>query len=171
MGMKFDAEKFKDQQVGKSGKTVGSMTQSQCEEVIILVKKNLGIEPESPDDFNLTMALIAGLRQSGGTNRNAGSNVAYTLKGHTLNAQKFLRFCQAVVKGGTARQFARAMYNEIHEFTEALEEGDLARQMRLDLPRLTKKEAVWCSNFQSENPNCPEIDRSWLVSNRKSRFN
>lgn len=63
------------------------------------------------------------------------------------------------------------MANDIVEFAKVLdEEGDLARQMRLDEPLLPKDQAYWCSNFQSENAKCPENVRSWLVQNKKSRF-
>jgi len=74
------------------------------------------------------MALITGLFQNGGSNRNAGANVSYTLSGHTLSASEFQKHCRQTANGATARQFARGMCNEIAEFAAILdEEGDLAR--------------------------------------------
>ena len=35
----------------------------------------------------------------------------------------------------------------------------------------TYTEKVWCSNFQTQNPNCPENIKKWLVENFRSRFN
>jgi hypothetical protein len=34
-------------------------------------------------------------------------------------------------------------------------EGDLAKQMGAHNPLITKDQAIWCSNFESENPSCP----------------
>lgn len=71
----------------------------------------------------------------------------------------------------TPRQFARTMANDIFRFAEIMEEeGDLARQIAMDYPNLTLKEKVWCSNFQTTNPDCPESMKAWLVTNFRNRF-
>jgi len=164
--MKFDLEKFKqNKSTSDSGRTVGLMLEENCEKVIGKIQ-SLTKLPTLED----TMALISGLCQTGGTNRNAGLNVIYTYNGKSLSAQEFQKICKQEGQG-TARQFARAMNSTIYQFAEILdEEGDLARQMRLDHPTMTKQESIWCSNFQSENPACPEIVRNWLKQDLKSRF-
>lgn len=64
------------------------------------------------------------------------------------------------------------MRNEIQMFAALLEEpGNLARQALRDLPMLTLEEQIWCSNYQSENPACPEKVKKWLNSDFKRRFN
>ena len=49
-------------------------------------------------------------------------------------------------------------------------EGNLARSMRLDLSRVTIEEAIWASDFQTYNPNCPTRVKNWLVKNYRARF-
>lgn len=169
--MKFDFEKFKKTMPSKSstGKAIGSLSETQCEEVLKEIKQTLKINDTDPAEMETTMALVSGLMQNGGSNRNAGPNVSYTLAGYTLSAADFQKFCRKKTSGGTARQFARTMANEIAKFAAILdEEGDLARQMRLDDPLLPRDLAVWCSNFQSENSQCPQIVRDWLVQKKKA---
>lgn len=51
--------------------------------------------------------------------------------------------------------FLLKLHNELLQ-----EEGDLAKQMRRDDPQLQFSDAVWCSNFQTTNPQCPEKVRT-----------
>jgi len=88
--------------------------------------------------------LITGLCQVGGTNRNAGGRVTNFYDQFTLNGAEFASACDQV--------------------------RDLSRQMKLDHPNLSLKEAIWCSNFQSQNPNCPETVQNWLKENYNKRF-
>lgn len=164
--MKFDLEKFKqNKSESTSGRTLGLMLEQNCEKVFEKIQNIT--ELSTVED---TMALISGLCQTGGTNRNAGLNVAFTYNDKNLSALDFQKVCKDQGQG-TARQFARTMNNTIYQFAEILDvEGDLSRQMRLDHPTMTKQEAIWCSNFQSENSACPEIVRNWLKQDLKSRF-
>jgi hypothetical protein len=50
------------------------------------------------------------------------------------------------------------------------EPGDLSRQMRREQPNITSDQAIWCSNFQTDNQECDEPVREWLLKNFKSRF-
>jgi hypothetical protein len=63
------------------------------------------------------------------------------------------------------------MRDEIYSIADLLgEEGDLASQMRLVYPNISKSEAIWCSNFQTTNPKCPDRVRQWLAQNYSNRF-
>jgi hypothetical protein len=168
--MRFDLNKVNVDNLNIQGKTLGNMTTETCEKIILEVKKKLEIQNEKPEELEFTMILITGLCQSGGTNRNAGGNVSFSVNDKKLTALEFQKICE--YKGnGTARQFARTMANEIKEFATILElEGDLAKQMRAHNPLITKDQAIWCSNFQSENPSCPIEIREWLIKDRESRF-
>lgn len=74
----------------------------------------------------------------------------------------------------TVRQFARGIKDKIITIMNTLgdqaPEGNLARSMRLDLARVTSEEAVWASDFQTYNSECPTRVRNWLVKNYRSRF-
>ena len=51
----------------------------------------------------------------------------------------------------------------IYKIARALEEpGDLAIQMKLDHPDITREEEYWCSNFQKSNSDCPKRVGNWL---------
>jgi len=89
----------------------------------------------------------------------------------SLSASELLNIIRSVEKKGTNRQLARTLCKEIFQIAEILEiEGDLANQMQLSYPNMSKDELVWCSNFQTKNPDCPELVRKWLVKNYRERF-
>lgn len=145
-------------------RNTGNMTFQQCQQVIdyIQEKKKLYSKTEA-------MTLISGLCQIGGTNRNAGSRVEYYYNGRALNGAEFQHACNMFQ--GTPRQFARTMADTIVKFAEALDEpGDLSRQMKLEYPGLTREDSYWCSNYQSKNPNCPQLVQKWLKDDYYKRF-
>ena len=75
-------------------------------------------------------------------------------------------------KNLTNRQFAKAIANDKAKISLFLEiEGDLSNQIKYEYPNLPLEEAVWCSNFQTTNSNCPAKIRNWLVKNYRNRFN
>lgn len=118
------------------------------------------------------LMLLSGLLQKGGTNKSAGNSTKFIIGDMSLTAQELQNILNEKKRGATNRQLARALADEIAEISLVLNiEGDLSNQMRYDFPELTLTEAVWCSNFQTTNPNCPENVRHWLVKNYKSRFN
>lgn len=115
------------------------------------------------------MVLITGLAQSGGANKN--SNCSYKVLETTLSASELLQIIHKEKREGTNRQFFRCIRDRIVEIAMVIEEeGDLAGQLRLDLPSASLEEAVWCSSFQTTNPKCPDSTRSWLVLNHQKRF-
>lgn len=148
-------------------RVTSEITETTVDKILesIMEKKNIS--------ETLTIALIAGLTQNGGTNKGAGNSAKFTIKNQTLTAQELGNYIKKANGGeGTVRQLARAMADEIVEISLIMGiEGDLANQMRYDYPDLTLEEAVWCSNFQTTNANCPDSVRDWLVDNYRKRFN
>lgn len=116
--------------------------------------------------------LITGLLQRGGSNKNAINSVKFSYNNTILSAKEFQNIISRIKKNITNRQFARSVANDIVKVGLLLGiEGDLSNQMKYEYPNLTKEEAVWCSNFQTSNPNCPPKIRNWLVKNYRNRFN
>ena len=37
--------------------------------------------------------------------------------------------------------------------------------MAIEKAQLTDEQRIWCSNFQTTNPSCPQEVREWLVKN------
>lgn len=125
-------------------------------------------------DKKMARAAIALLCQRGATNTNTGSKVQVKLgekdKANILRASDLQSACKK--HGITVRQMARTMRSEIHQFAKAYkEEGDLTAQYLRDNPDMTEEDKYWCSNFQSENPECPQHIREWLLNDYKRRFN
>jgi hypothetical protein len=147
-------------------RTTSSLSNEAAAEVVsAIVKKKDCTE-------TIALLLITGVVQKGGTNKSAGSNTSFTCGDLSLNAQELQNIVSSVSKKGTNRQLARTLCNEIAQVALAANvEGDLANQMRYDHPDLSTTEAIWCSNFQTTNPDCPSKVREWLVNNYKSRFN
>lgn len=147
-------------------RTISSLSDKAASDVVeLVIKKKKCTE-------TMALLLITGLLQKGGTNKSAGSNTSFSCGNYSLNAQELQNIVLSVNNKATNRKLARTLCNEIAQIALAVNiEGDLANQMRYDHPDLTTTEAVWCSNFQTTNPNCPSKVRDWLVNNYKNRFN
>jgi hypothetical protein len=152
--------------VDKRGRSASQMPMEQCEAVIKRIQDMAGF-----DDRTKALAAIVGVCQRGGTNRTASSvSSAFTVDGKEVTAQMLTQACNQVARG-TPRQFARTMGTTIFKVAYILgEEGDLARQMAIEVPNLTDEQKCWCSNFQTGNMDCPADVREWLVANFRKRF-
>lgn len=143
----------------------GSINRTKCFKIVEKVKVKKGLP-----DLESAMTLITGLCQKGGSNKNAG-NTIYERNGKSLSSSELHIIIEEIEKKGTIRQFARTMANDIANFAIIMEEeGDLAKQIKLQHPNLSNEELVWCSNFQTNNPNCPKRIKDWLVENYNKRF-
>ena len=150
-----------------NSKNLNKFTKEDVTKITNLITENLTITDE-----NITMILIAGVLQLGGSNQKAGNAVSYHLGEYSLSSQQLSNAIKKVTKNGTNRQLARTLADEIAEIAIVLNiPGDLYNQMLLEFPGLSEAEKSWCSNFQTQNPNCPENVRKWLVENFRSRFN
>lgn len=160
-----ELENFKKNSSGNI-RVTSEITSDVADQIIKNIAEKKGISE------TVAIALIAGLVQNGGTNKGAGNSAKFTLGDRTLTAQELGNFIKKSSEGSTIRQLARAMADDIVEVSLEMEmEGDLANQMRYDYPDITTEEAVWCSNFQTTNTNCPDRVRNWLVDNYRKRFN
>jgi len=83
------------------GKAQGMMTKEFALKVVEAIKTDLNTNTKEE-----AMALVSGLVQNGGSNKNAGGTVSYSLGTKTLTALKFAEVCRKV-GGGTPRQFCR----------------------------------------------------------------
>ena len=167
--LKIDVEKlktFEHKNIKNIGKIESKLSEKQCEHINNFLIDDLNIEDETDLAILITLLL-----QKGGSNKNAVNTVSVEYNKYTLHATKLLEAIKKFKTNGTIRQYARAMADIVA--TVALElkiEGDLANQIRLHKPEITIEEAVWCSNFQTRNPKCPESIRELLKDNLESRF-
>jgi hypothetical protein len=166
MPLNFDPSNIDINLKSSQPRNTGRMTQDQCDNIV----QNLTLSKKFKND-NDTMTAISGLCQIGGTNRAASAKVTFTYASITLSAEDLNNAIKKETSNGTIRQFARTMCNTIYDFAQRLNEpGDLSRQMRIEYPDMTMEEAIWCSNFQTQNPNCPQRVQKWLKDNFQNRF-
>lgn len=146
--------------------TTNIFSPSDVEKIIKLISKDLKLE-----NVNLAWILVTGVLQRGGSNLKAGNAVVFNLGENSLSSQQLNRFIRQIVKNGTNRQLARTISNQIIEIAEIYElPGDLHAQMLIDYPNATMQEKIWCSNFQTQNSNCPDKIRQWLINDYRKRF-
>ncbi len=161
----FDIEKIREfaekDGSGSSSKNTGKMAMDDVEKILVITQEKKGYPSREH-----TLMAIAGLAQSGGSNENAKSSSSYTYAGKTLTSTDLKTYINLQVKKGTIRQLCRTLASEIAAIAHAMgEEGDLAHQMRKKHANLSFEEAVWCSNFQTGNPDCPVKIRNYLMEN------
>ncbi len=148
-------------------KNLNNFSTEIVEKIIENVITNLKLE-----ESETAWILITGVLQLGGSNQKAGNSISFTLGAHTLTAQQLNNIIKKTTKNGTNRQLARSIADEVAQIATSLNiPGDLHSQMALEYPDISETDKVWCSNFQTQNPNCPDLVRDWLVKNYKSRFN
>lgn len=147
------------------------VTNVLSKEVVTKVIEKIGTV-KSIEDPNIVWILVAGVLQRGGSNQKAGNSIVFSFGDYTLTSHDLQNALHTTQKGSTNRQLARTIADEIQQIAAELNlPGDLHSQMRYEYPNLSDSDAVWCSNFQTTNPKCPDLVRDWLVKNYKSRFN
>lgn len=159
---KIDVNKIK-----VKDRTMGELPKETCYTITNNLAKKKKIS------YELAFALITGLAQNGGTNIK-GSSIRFELGNNSLSTNELMDVIVNTMeknKKCTIRQFCRTMANDIADIALIMNiEGDLAKKMRKEIPNISEEEAIWCSNFQTQNPRCPDKTRKWLVDNYLKRF-
>ena len=166
---KYDLNKIQQiaTNIKKNHKTSAKITEKIADKIIEEIKNKL--KTESKEE---ALVLITGILQKGGSNKNAINIVKFEYNNKTLTAQELQQAIHKIQKNTTIRQFAKTIADDIAKIALLLEmEGDLSNQIKYEYPNLPLEEMVWCSNFQTTNPNCPAKIRNWLVKNYRNRFN
>ena len=155
--------------------TQNIFNKKQCEVVI----KNI-IEYYKKTEINLSqedvLIILTKFLQRGGSNKNAQNNITIvhvtaTEKTVHFNAEILITILKQINEKATIRQFAKGICNEIAQIAMILKiPGDLSNKIKFDYPNISEDELAWASNFQTQNPNCPELIRNWLVKNFEKRF-
>jgi len=145
----------------------GEASNETCTKIMTLIateaKSNL------PGEVLITVAYLL---QRGATSPKTPSSTKFSYGTTTVTVEQIRKACR--IEKVTVRQFARGMKDRILRIMQALgdqaPEGNLAKTMRLDIPKMSKEEAVWASDFQTYNPDCPTRVKNWLVKNYRERF-
>lgn len=145
-----------------------TLTELQAKEVVAIFAEKQKIS------INQSLTVITLLFQSGGTNKSCDGNLLIRIFGKEFklaNLRKVLAECK--LKAGE-RKLARFLANDIATIALELEiPGNLAKQIQRDYPqrKFTMEETVWLSEFQVDNPKCPEESRQLISDTFKNRKN
>jgi hypothetical protein len=113
--------------------------------------------------------------QAGGTNKNKRTNIKITIGGISFESRKINEFIYRYCKNLTPRQLARILSNDIFLIaTKYKITGNAYVSLRRYYPQLLLEtnpdERFWASDFQAENPNCPEYIRTALRHRYVDKF-
>jgi hypothetical protein len=103
--------------------------------------------------------------QKGGTARKAQPNIYATVNGTRIDLGS-IRECITKLKiSMTLRQFARTYATQIYTISAYYGvDGDLCKKAERIFPNILQSEKYWISNFQMDNPDCPQNIRNYLVN-------
>jgi len=169
----FHPEEFKNHIKGlkiDTKKTSGTCTSDQSTKVIEEICTILKLDFNDKTHRSIAFVLTAAVCQKGGTNKNVKITTAsQTIGEHTLSVKTLREICEK--HKITPRQWARFNATQIYKVSAMLDiEGDLARQMKLYNPNITRDQEYWASNFQTQNPECDDQVRKWLIETRNEKL-
>jgi hypothetical protein len=137
------------------------LTESQ--RLIALVSTAASI---STDQATVAIAIIC---QKGGTSKKAQGTIYANVDGHKVDLNLVRRIMRENGLNYTLRQWARTHASEIFELASNFGiEGDLSKKIARNRPEITQEEKYWLSNFQMDNPNCPQNVRDLLMEHYNS---
>lgn len=122
----------------------------------------------SEDEAALALSIIC---QKGGTSKKAQGTVYAIVNGKKIDLNTIRKIMREKSHNFTLRQWARTNATEIYEVNQHFGiEGDLAKKIARNKPEVTQDERYWLSNFQMDNPNCPQNVRDMLMNHYKTLF-
>lgn len=152
----------------RAGKKPGIMDTDTCAQVVQELARMTRISP------NEAMIAISLLILQGGTSRNAQTTMFVFTQGNQKITLGELRMAiNNVDKGATVRKFARGYATQITRIALAYKEkGNLHKSITRKYPQFTTdiEKLAWFSDFNTDNPDCPEDIREILNEDAKERF-
>lgn len=109
--------------------------------------------------------------QRGGTAKRAQGNIFVVIDGIRFELNLIRQVMNDNKIKSTLRQFARTHADKIFNISYRFGvEGDLAKKISRRYPSLDQLEKTWLSNFQMDNPNCPENVKNILMEHYEYLF-
>lgn len=144
------------------------ITRKQANEVINSVAEYYSVPS------HVALVGIAATLQKGGTSRNKKSNVKIRFAETTYESRIINSYIVKYNKNITPRQFARYFADQIFEICKAHDlDGNCYVYISRNLPEYltdNKDERYWASDFQVENPKCPENIKNALNIRYNEKF-
>lgn len=153
-----------------NAETTGQASADTCSQVLQEIAKSAG-ESKDMKPFEVFFC-VSCLLQGGATSPKTPGATKFIYGNATVTVDAIRKACRD--NKVTVRQFARGLSDQIAELMlrlgDSAPQGNLARAMKLELKNISQEEAVWASDFQTYNSNCPSRVRNWLVKNFRARF-
>ena len=147
----------------------GSASRRTCEAVVTAICQEMEKRSISETETVLGIAILL---QKGGTSPKQPDSNSVQFKTGKLTLQTIRKHC--INNNISTRQLARGICQEIAELLiavgEEAPEGNLAKNYKMEMGKITWEEAIWASDFQTYNPKCPERVKNWLRKDYKEKF-
>jgi hypothetical protein len=143
----------------------------QITQTLGLVRENY----ELADDASALYVTAISL-QKGGCNSNKNTNIILTVDGKKIESKIISGFIRQKCKNASPRQFARQLANEIFEISKHTKTSG---NLKIRLEKLYTKQwndiidpdkDYWASDFQSNNPKCPDGIQFLIRQNYQETF-
>lgn len=162
----FDQELASGPKDFNVGNTAGTLDKPACRAAITNLANKYAITKNEA----FTAAALICLR--GGTSSNAQNNLSvHTPSGKNVTLGELKAAVNSASRNASVRRFARGMADSINKVAIAYDQvGNLSKAIRREFPEISKNELYYCSDFNTENPNCPHDIRVILIQDSKNRF-
>lgn len=143
-----------------------TITKTQASEILKLFAKNQELNPEQA---KVAMTILF---QSGGTAKSCDGNLNITIYEKTIKLSYLRKAASDSKCKGCERKLARYFADEIYMISEIYNiPGNLYKKIARDNPQrqFSTAESAWLSDFQVDNPNCPEALRNYIASTFRAR--
>lgn len=121
---------------------------------------------------NETLLVITLLFQTGGTNRSCDGNLTVTVFSKEIRLASLRKTLVECKLKASERKLARTLGTQIFQISKELEiPGNLAKKITREFPerKFSTTELAWLSEFQVDNPECPEESRKLITESFKNR--
>lgn len=140
-------------------------TEQESKQLIDKVAEKTGITVEQA---TVATAIIC---QRGGTAKKAQGTINVKIAGKTVSLTAIREIIKTNRFRITLRQWARANADLIYQICDHYSiNGDLAKKISRNHNEITEKDMIWLSNFQMDNPQCPESLRELIMEHYMSLF-
>ncbi len=142
--------------------------ESEINKLIDKIEQSLGSTKLNKNEISVGLAIIC---QKGGTAKKAQPNIYANINGKKLELGQVRKAMTDINWKYTLRQLARTKANFIYTVSNHFSiQGDLAQKLGRNDTSLTTDEKIWLSNFQMDNPDCPEKIRNMLSNHYNEMF-
>ena len=109
--------------------------------------------------------------QKGGTSRRAQGDIYAVVNSNRITLARIRSVMSAQNYRFTLRQWARTYATKIHAVASMYSiPGDLAKKIGRKHSGITPEQSIWLSNFQMDNPDCPEDLRNLILEHFQDLF-